>query len=127
MLDNDYIMREIARFHANIARINSQTLADRRAARADAIRDLCAYPGLLEERASWLVAGHYGAGAQFAFRALSNRANRRAWLFSHTLAIDWGVSSAHARSIWRDLDPGIQARINDELDRAMREDEEEGD
>ena len=125
MID-DYTMREIARFRANIARIDSQSLADRRAARADAMIDI-GYPGLIEERASWLVAGHCGCGAYYAFRALSNRANRRAWLFLHTLAIEWGVSIAHAQSIWRDLPIATRARINDELDRAMREDEEEGD
>lgn len=114
-----YEERELKLFRLELSRVESQPKKDRQEAR-DEFR-LAVYDNRpsLYQSADYLIAGHFGAGAYYAYRRLTHRMNRRAWLFNTCAALDWGCSQAFACTVWRDLPGAIRREINQKLDQLI--------
>ncbi len=69
---------------------------------------------LLIQRIQWLIDGCYGKGSYDVAREViqNKRMNRHAWLFQTIAALEFGVKSSKARSIWNALGRDTQDTIN---------------
>lgn len=113
LTQTEYRQAELARFHRETAGGSSDT---------SEFLDYCRnYTGTVLERIDWLLAGHFGAGALFAYQLLGPRHNRRAWLFCTIARLEWDVNDRAAKKTWNLLAPAKQDEINAEIDRLIQE------
>lgn len=63
-----------------------------------------------------VIEGSYGAGPYLAFRRLSKRTNRRAYIFNYFGCLEYGCTIRDCCKVWHQLDTDLQAAINAELD-----------
>lgn len=117
----DYQQAEIRRFQAEIARIEKAPLFDRREGKKELIFALNVNHKCITERISWLLAGHYGAGAYYSFKRMSKRHNRRAWLLINMAALEFNSPTRFTVEAWNGLTSIQQDNLNRAIDEHIRE------
>lgn len=121
MNDSQYQMAELVRFNRENQEKERAPLAIRKQGKEDFLNCLNNNLHHFLDCCSFLVRGDYGAGAQFAFKALTKRSNRRAWIFNNVGVTEFGTSMKYACDTWHELDTDLQAAINVKLDELIAE------
>ena len=123
---DEYEIQEAHRHFIKVRDLDKLPLAERQEARADFHHAMREDPGLIEERVGWVIAGHYGYGAYREARKIleHKRMNRKAALVHLVAAVEWNCPSRFARQAWRDLGTSYQERLDEYMDRAIRDAEE---
>lgn len=89
--NEQYIANEIRRFHLEMVEKEKLPLEDRKLSRkllTESLNDPKTLPHFIQS-VSWLINGSYGQGAYYAFRRLTRRMNRRAWLFNTVACLEY--------------------------------------
>lgn len=111
-----YEMNEIRRFIRESQEKEHAPLADRKQGKSDFISCLNKNLQHFFDCCIYLIQGDYGAGAHYAFKQMTKRSNRKAWIFNHVGIIEFGTSMKYACEAWHSLDTDLQAAINARLD-----------
>lgn len=119
----EYIERELKQAHAWLRAVETASLADRQAARAD-WSDALLDPKLIGERVRWLMNGSYGYGqCLITRRAFKARGNRVAVIGLYLAAFEWHCPTSFAREAWTKLTPAQQKAANDAIAEALATDD----
>jgi len=113
-------------FLKQLQEVEDLPLSERRENRIEYVNDLTNNPEIIIDRIGWIINGTYGFGPYNAFKKLSKRMNRRAWLFIVLAAIEWGVSNEFSRGVWNDLPKELQNKINAGIDEEIKYGIDEG-
>ena len=120
MTTQEYEQNERRIFLRDIARIETASLGDRRAARGEFLADMRKHPEIVAERIGWLLAGNYGAGAQMAAQeVLASRMNKQAWLVQTIACLDWQCPRRLAADAWKALSDAEKRALQREVERVM--------
>lgn len=121
MNTNQYEFNEIKRFNGELAKIEQAPLNERKEDRQAMLESLVENPEQFLNCCDMLIAGNYGAGSFYSLKKLSQKHNRRAWIFCTVAALEYRVSNVFARGIWNQLSEDKQNAINSALDRALED------
>jgi len=115
LTQKQYETQELRLLDAKIKEVETAPLDERRL-NADILRQVYKdQPEVFAERVGWLIMGNYGKGAQLRAESIlkmNRNANKAAGLAILTAALEYGVSNAHARSVFtKYLTPGEQAKL----------------
>ena len=122
MTNPTYEANERRTFHADLRAIESQSLPERQAGRADYLEAMIERPEIVAERVGWLLNGSYGYGSYMAARevAANTRMNRVAWLSQTIASLEWSCPARFAISAHAKLTPEqktkLRALIQAEID-----------
>jgi len=115
-----YVARERDLLYRKIRDCESQSLVDRRAARADWAEAMLNVE-LIETRVHWIFEGCYGWGAcDRALAIREGRGNRIAALGQLLAALDWNCPPREAASAWKALKPAQCLAVDRAIARAMK-------
>ncbi len=119
----EYERDEVAKFHAQLAAVESAPLQDRREGLASFKATLAECPENIVRNISWLLEGCYGFGAKkVALEVVSkSRMNRAAWLTSTIAALDHGCARRDVAKAWHSLSAIQQAKLNIAISEAVSE------
>jgi hypothetical protein len=120
----EYDLREIKRFHGELAEKQKGTAKELKESKDAFKQSLSDNLEHFEDMARCLVDGSFGYGAQSAYKLISARSDRKAWIFITLATLEWNVKQEHARKVWHELDTDLQAAINAILDQVIKQDEE---
>lgn len=116
-----YAARERRMLHDTIQRCGAQSLAMRRAAKAD-FRAALLQPDLISTRTHWLFEGCYGWGAcDRALAIREGRGNKAAALSQLLACLDWNCPQREAIAAWHSITPEQQAAASKAILGAMSE------
>lgn len=122
-----YEQEELRRFHGEMMERERRPLLDRRDAKENLRNTLATIEGVQDflQTVSWIINGSYGAGAYLAFRRLTKRMNRRAWLFNTAACLEYDCPIKFSCATWHNLSTDLQTHINLELDNLLQAHDEE--
>jgi hypothetical protein len=112
---------EIKLHNAEITEIEKDSLADRKDAEMQLIKVLLFSRDQFLHSIELILNGSYGSGSYYSFARLSNRSNRRAWLFNTASCLEYRVPMRAACRVWNNLSHAIQTEINTKLDKMISE------
>src|SRR5690606_38681780 len=117
MKENDinYIAKELGIFKAELDKYEHAPLKERKKGAKEFLEMLTSSPDDLIGAARLLIDGSYGKGAMLAFKRLSKRCNRVAWLFITIGIIEYGTDERRARQTWWKLTDDQRLGINAKL------------
>lgn len=118
-----YEEHEIKRFTRELREKERGTLSERRESANEYREALLTDLEHVARQVNFLLNGDYGYGALAAYRKLSTKMNRAAWLFKVVGALNWHVPEAHSRKIWRELSEDVKASVNAMLEAEIRDDD----
>lgn len=115
-----YAARERRMLNDKIQQCHAQSLADRRAAKADWAEAMLNVE-LIEQRVHWIFKGCYGWGATDRALAIrEGRGNRIAALGQLLACLDWNCPPREAAAAWKALKPAQRLAIDRAIARAMK-------
>ena len=119
-MDQTYEDMEARMLVRKLAAVENQPLADRKAAAVDYWEAL-ADPGLLHQRAGWLLEGSYGYGPWKAAHKIKarDRGNRAAALAVLLAALEWNCPARAAAAAYCSLAPSQQTAITKAITKAL--------
>lgn len=123
-MPQDYETREITLFHNELQKVDRLPLADRKANAAEFLDALRRSPDVVGERIAWVLNGSYGQGAYLQARDIVQnrpRMNREAWLVQVVGALEWSVPARAVAAAWKKLTPAEKKRLDDHIQRAIRD------
>lgn len=110
----EYEATERNRFHQQMADVDKQSMADRKAARDEWSAAMITTPATVAERIEWLLAGNYGQGSYVvALQVMASpRMNHAAWLGQTIAALEWQCPPAFARSAYVKLTTAQREKLD---------------
>jgi hypothetical protein len=126
--NQEYEANEIRQAHADQARIERASLADRQEAARNFYRVMSDDPATVAERLGWLFDGNYGKGQQLTAQAIIKRSrmNRAAALTTLVAAFEWQCPANMAIAAWKKLTKQQKQMLDDALQIVIRAAEREG-
>lgn len=119
MATMEYKIAEARRFANQLKAVEDAPLADRRESQIEFKNELESNLAHFDTTIRCIIAGHYGYGAQFYYKQITPRMNKRAWLFATAAALEYNVPNKLARQVWKKLPPELQAAIDTVIDEAI--------